>query len=124
MRPCMLNRSGVTFLLGWLLLLAFGALAARTAPETAVVLLEAEQFADLGGWVVDQQFMDQMGSSYLLAHGLGEPVRGAETTVQFPAAANYRVWVRTLDWVAQQHLDELKQLMTQGVGRAAVKAVP
>ncbi len=44
--------------------------------------------------------MDQMGSPYLLAHGLGEPVRDAETTVQFPAAGNYRVWVRTRDWVA------------------------
>jgi signal peptidase I len=26
------------------------------------VLVEAESFEDLGGWVVDQQFMDQMGS--------------------------------------------------------------
>ena len=64
-----------------------------------LVLLEAEQFADIGGWVVDQQFMDQMGSPYLLAHGLGEPVRDAQTTVQFPARGKYRVWVRTRDWV-------------------------
>jgi hypothetical protein len=62
--------------------------------------LEAEGFADHGGWVLDQQFMDQMGSSYLLAHGLGEPVRDAKTTVTFPAAGMYRVWVRTRDWVA------------------------
>jgi len=74
--------------------------AARPAPKAPLVLLEAEQFANLGGWVVDQQFMDQMGSPYLLAHGLGEPVRDAETTVQFPAAGTYRVWVRTRDWVA------------------------
>ena len=64
------------------------------------VLVEAEQFSELGGWVLDQQFMDQMGSPYLLAHGLGDPVRDAETTVSFPAAAKYRVWVRTRDWVA------------------------
>ncbi len=31
------------------------------------VLLEAEQFANTGGWDVDQQFMDQMGSPFLLA---------------------------------------------------------
>ncbi len=74
--------------------------AASPAPKVPVVLLEAEQFANLGGWVVDQQFMDQMGSPYLLAHGLGEPVRDAQTTVQFPSAGNYRVWVRTRDWVA------------------------
>src|SRR5512139_758121 len=41
------------------------------------VLLEAEHFADLGGWEVDQQSMDVMGSPYLLAHGLGVPVKDA-----------------------------------------------
>ncbi len=64
------------------------------------VLVEAEQFADTGGWDVDQQFMHVMGSPYLLAHGLGVPVKDAVTTVKFPAAGNYRVWVRTRDWVA------------------------
>jgi len=65
-----------------------------------VVFLEAEQFADLGGWDVDQQSMEQMGSSYLLAHGLGVPVKDAVTTVNFPEAEMYHVWVRTRDWVA------------------------
>ncbi len=64
------------------------------------VLIEAEQFEDLGGWVVDQQYMDQMGSPVVLAHGLGEPVQDAVTTVEFPVAGTYRVWVRTRDWVA------------------------
>ena len=64
------------------------------------VFLEAEQFADLGGWDVDQQSMDVMGSPYLLAHGLGEPVKDAVTTVKFPLPGSYRVWVRTRDWVA------------------------
>lgn len=65
-----------------------------------VLLVEAEQFADLGGWDVDQQSMDQMGSPYVLAHGLGVPVRDAVTRVTFPQAGEYRVWVRTRDWVA------------------------
>lgn len=64
------------------------------------VLLEAEQFADTGGWDLDQQFMEQMGSSYLLAHGLGVPVKDAATTAKFTAPGKYRVWVRTRDWVA------------------------
>jgi hypothetical protein len=64
------------------------------------VLVEAEQFAECGGWVRDCQFMDQMGSPYLLAHGLGVPVADASTTVTFPAAGSYRVLVRTRDWVA------------------------
>ncbi|MEI8290066.1 MAG: FAD-dependent oxidoreductase [Verrucomicrobiota bacterium] len=62
--------------------------------------MEAEQFADLGGWDLDQQSMDQMGSPYLLAHGLGIPVKDAVTQVTFPSAGKYRVWVRTRDWVA------------------------
>ena len=44
--------------------------------------------------------MEQMGSSYLLAHGLGVPVKDAVTTAKFPAAGTYRFWVRTKDWVA------------------------
>jgi len=49
---------------------------------------------------VDQQFTDQMGSPMLLAHGLGVPVADATTTVEFPAAGTYRLWVRTRDWAA------------------------
>ena len=64
------------------------------------LLLEAEQFADAGGWDLDQQAMEVMGSPYLLAHGLGVPVRDAVTTAKFPSPGTYRVWVRTRDWVA------------------------
>jgi hypothetical protein len=100
MRTSKLNSPPVGLMLLALLLSCFGVLAASPARKAPVVLLEAEQFANLGGWLVDQQFMDQMGSPYLLAHGLGEPVRDAQTTVQFLAAGKYQVWVRTRDWVA------------------------
>src|ERR1051325_6232090 len=83
-----------------LLLILCVAPAAGSERTQPLLWLEAEQFSDLGGWVVDQQFMDQMGSPYLLAHGLGEPVRDAQTTVQVPSAGKYRLWVRTRDWVA------------------------
>ena len=65
------------------------------------LLVEAESFENLGGWVVDQQFMDQMGSPFVLAHGLGTPVADATTEVRFLKQGTYRVWVRTRDWVAQ-----------------------
>lgn len=68
--------------------------------NAALVLVEAEAFTDQGGWGVDQQFMDQMGSPYLLAHGLGVPVGDATTQVKLPQSGEYRVWVRTRDWVA------------------------
>lgn len=66
---------------------------------TAAHLIEAESFADLGGWVVDQQSMDVMGSPYVLAHGLGRPVANARTTCAIPPG-RWRLWVRTRDWVA------------------------
>src|SRR5687768_18456811 len=78
----------------------FAAVAFAASAHAQHVLLEAEQFADTGGWDLDQQFMEQMGSSYLLAHGLGVPVKDAVTTAKFPAPGVYRVWVRTRDWVA------------------------
>ncbi|MES2997549.1 MAG: FAD-dependent oxidoreductase [Verrucomicrobiota bacterium] len=64
------------------------------------LFLEAEGFDNHGGWELDQQSMDQMGSPYLLAHGLGIPVKDATTSATFPTAGKYRVWVRTRDWVA------------------------
>ena len=64
------------------------------------VLVECESFSETGGWVVDQQVMDQMGSPYLLAHGLGVPVQDARTKIRFSQHGRYRIWVRTRDWVA------------------------
>jgi hypothetical protein len=64
------------------------------------VLIEAESFQNKGGWVVDQQFADLMGSSYLLAHGMGVPVKDAKTMVEFPSAGNYNVFVRTFNWTS------------------------
>ncbi len=62
------------------------------------VLLEAESFQQKGGWVVDPQFVEQMGSTYLLAHGLGIPVENARTRAVLPGFGDYHVWVRTMNW--------------------------
>lgn len=64
------------------------------------ILIEAEDFDSHGGWVVDSQFETQMGSPYLLAHGLGRPVADATTTIKVAEAGDYEVWVRTRDWAA------------------------
>ncbi len=63
------------------------------------VLVEAESFDNPGGWVVDPQFEQQMGSPYLLAHGIGTPVKNASTNVKFNSNGEYHVWVRTKNWV-------------------------
>jgi hypothetical protein len=65
------------------------------------ILLEAEGFEDHGGWFLDQQSMDIMGSAYLLAHGLGVPVEDASTSFTVSDPGVYRLWVRTRDWVAE-----------------------
>lgn len=62
------------------------------------IWVEAEQFQEKGGWIVDPQFIDQMGSAYLLAHGLGKPVQPARTIIQIKESGNYHLWVRTKDW--------------------------
>ena len=46
------------------------------------ILIEAEEFSDFGGWVLDSQFDVEMGSPYLLAHGFGTLVQDARTTVE------------------------------------------
>ena len=77
-------RTGLTH--SWvLLLLCWIAFSARA--ET--VLVEAESFQDKGGWEVDTQFIEIMGSPYLLAHGLGVPVKDGVTTVTFPGTGTY-----------------------------------
>ena len=49
--------------------------------------------------------MDNMGSPYLLAHGMGDPVGDAHTRVSFAEPGEMRVWVRTRDWVAPWGVD-------------------
>ena len=82
-------------------LLAFLACLLVTAGLSAQsILVECESFADKGGWVVDQQFMDRMGSPYLLAHGMGVPVADAGTTVEIPEKGVWHVYVRTYNWTS------------------------
>lgn len=65
-----------------------------------MIFIEAENFDHLGGWVVDQQFMNQMGSPFLMAHGLGNPVADASTRFEVERTGIYHVWARTRDWAA------------------------
>jgi hypothetical protein len=84
-----------------LVVLMLGLVLAPGTLSAAHVLVEAESFAEPGGWVLDTQFTHLMGSPYLMAHGLGKPVADATTKVKINQAGKYRVWVRTKDWVAR-----------------------
>jgi len=63
------------------------------------LLIEAESFQEKGGWVVDPQFVEQMGSPYLLAHGMGTPVEDAKIKIEINESGIYHVWARTKNWV-------------------------
>lgn len=78
-----------------------GAILGCHPAAAATVLVEAESFDNPGGWKLDTQFIHVMGSPYLLAHGLGEPVADATTSVPLPRPGAYRVFVRTKDWMAR-----------------------
>ena len=66
----------------------------------AGLFIESESFREKGGWALDQQFMDQMGSPYLLAHGMGRPVEDAQTTIDVPDEGIYYIFVRTFNWTS------------------------
>ena len=67
----------------------------------ASVFVECENFQKLGGWTVETQSMRQLGSSYVMAHGYGQPVADAWTIADFPEAGEYTVWARTRNWNAE-----------------------
>ena len=83
------------------LIVGVALLMALTSALAETVVLECEQFAERGGWSVDSQFIDEMGSSYLLAHGLGKPVADASTTFEIQKAGKYNVFARTKNWTAK-----------------------
>ncbi|MBQ2038462.1 MAG: FAD-dependent oxidoreductase, partial [Thermoguttaceae bacterium] len=70
----------------------------RERPDT--LYFETETFADKGGWGIDTQSVELVGSPYLIAHGWGTPVADAKTTAEFPKPGTYRVFARTRNWVA------------------------
>jgi hypothetical protein len=78
--------------------LALAATMSSVCAETTV-LVEAESLASRGGWQVDTLSVEQMGSPYLIAHGLGVPVTDATASIAFPVPGDYAVWVRTRNWV-------------------------
>jgi hypothetical protein len=84
----------------WIQLFSLLLLLQSCSGTVKTVFVEAESFKEKGGWVIDQQFMDIMGSPYLMAHGLGKPVPDASTSIEVPEGGYYRLWVRTKNWTA------------------------
>lgn len=100
-----------------LLLLMPGSLSA------ASLWLETESFTNKGGWVVDQQFMDLMGSPYLMAHGMGRPVSEASTVVNIPESGRWHIYVRTFNWTSPWTLQAGPGAFKVKVGGKTLKTV-
>ncbi|MBQ7194144.1 MAG: FAD-dependent oxidoreductase [Bacteroidales bacterium] len=64
------------------------------------VLVPAASLDNRGGWTLESQFIDSVGSSYLLAHGLGHPVSDASGSFIVPRDGDYNVYVRTMNWAS------------------------
>lgn len=79
---------------------AFVLLTVTCAAQRAAhhLLVETEGFQHTGGWVIDPQFVEQMGSPFLLAHGMGSPVSDAVTRIKLPAKGIWHVYARTRNW--------------------------
>lgn len=87
------------------------------------VFVECESFAEKGGWCLDQQFMDEMGSPYLIAHGMGVPVADASTEIEIPAAGAWNVYVRTYNWTSPWSSKEGPGKFQVKVGKTTLKTV-
>ena len=76
------------------ILLTCIAVACSLVAVAEELLIEAESFSQRGGWVLDQQFMDQMGSPYLMAHGM-PPDSGIQNSLSsvmpIPFRTGYRL---------------------------------
>jgi len=81
--------------------------------------IDAEDFTDYGGWLLDTQFVHLMGSAYLIAAGVGTPVADATVEVDIPRTATWRVWVRSRDWIPEHSPGQFK-VVIGGVPSAKV----
>jgi hypothetical protein len=69
--------------------------------ERGFLWIDAEDFTDYGGWLLDTQFVYTMGSAYLIAASVGKPVEDATISVEIPRAGKHRLWVRAKNWLKE-----------------------
>ncbi|MEA2067600.1 MAG: FAD-dependent oxidoreductase [Verrucomicrobiota bacterium] len=60
--------------------------------------VDAADFQNYGGWLLDTQFIHLMGAPYLIAAGEGTPVENASAQFEVRESGRYRLWVRSRNW--------------------------
>ena len=106
-----------------LCIVAIAAIMSGCSRPTEDIFLEAENMNDCGGWVVDQQSMMQMGSPYLMAHGMGRLVEDATTEITLDEGGSYRMWVRTRDWTCRWGKEQSAGQFQVVINGKATKAI-
>jgi hypothetical protein len=71
------------------------------------IWIDAAEFESYGGFLLETQFVREMGEAYLMANGVGEAVEPAGTTFFTAEEGYYRVHVRTKNWLCEYNPDGL-----------------
>lgn len=65
------------------------------------VLIDAADFDERGGWVLDTQFVQFTGTACLVAAGIGRPVADAVARLSLAQGGTYRLWVYCRNWIPE-----------------------
>lgn len=71
------------------------------------IWIDAADFKDKGGFILDTQFVREMGQGYLLANGVGTAVEPAMTKFSVCEDGLYRIFIRTKNWCNEYSPDGL-----------------
>lgn len=71
------------------------------------IWIDAAEFENYGGFILETQFVREMGQAYLMSNGVGEPVAPASTTFNIADDGYYRVHIRTKNWLCEYNPDGL-----------------
>jgi hypothetical protein len=69
--------------------------------------IDATEFSDYGGFILETQFVREMGQAYLMANGTGTPVKGATVSFSVNKGGMYRFFIRTKNWCPDHSPDGL-----------------
>lgn len=69
------------------------------------IWIDAVEFNDYGGFILETQFVREMGQAYLMANGVGESVNPATTAFVTSEDGYYRIYVRTKNWISDYNPD-------------------
>ncbi len=71
------------------------------------IWIDAAAFDNYGGFVLETQFVREMGQSYLMANGTGIAVAPASVTFKVNEGGSYRFYIRTKNWCEEHAPDGL-----------------